>query len=54
MKNQTISVKAGIESDTQYGAVMPPIYLSVIILLKIWENLEPMTIQDPVTQLEIY
>ena len=28
MKTQTISVKAGIESDTQFGAVMPPIYLS--------------------------
>ena len=28
MKSRTLSVKAGIESDQQFGAVMPPIYLS--------------------------
>ncbi|MEE2744448.1 MAG: cystathionine gamma-synthase [Bdellovibrionota bacterium] len=28
MKSRTLSVKAGIESDQQFGSVMPPIYLS--------------------------
>ena len=28
MKSSTLSVKAGLESDQQFGAVMPPLYLS--------------------------
>ena len=27
-RKQTQAVRAGIESDTQYGAVIPPVYLS--------------------------